>query len=176
MASTILHLRRLYALRNMLNNSLCSSLALAFFLTITAGLPTLRPAVNATAPFQLMAMTEIKGGQNGHYVVKAFINNQAITVLVDTGASAVALSAHDAEQVGLHPGLLTYNVTVATANGIVKAARVKLDKVEIDGVRVDDVDALVLPEGALTGTLLGMTFLSRLSSFTSEGGKLTLKN
>ena len=160
----------------MLNKSLRSSFALAFFLTITAGLPTLRPAVNAPTPFQLMSMTEIKGGQNGHYVVKAFINNQVISVLVDTGASAVALSAHDAEMVGLHPALLTYNVVVATANGTVKAARVKLDKVEIDGVRVDDVDAVVLPEGALSGTLLGMTFLSRLSSFTSEGGVLTLKN
>ena len=160
----------------MFKASIRNSFGLAFFLTITAGLPTLRPALSAPTSYQLMSMTEIKGGQNGHYMVKAFINNQPITVLVDTGASAVALSAHDAEQVGLHPGLLTYNVMVATANGTVKAARVKLDKVEIDGVRVDDVDALVMPEGALTGTLLGMTFLSRLSSFTSEGGKLTLKN
>ena len=162
----------------MFKASIRNSLGLAFFLTITAGLPTLRPALSAAAPLplQLMSMTEIKGGQNGHYVVKAFINNQAITVLVDTGASTVALSTHDAEQVGLHPSMLTYNIPVATANGPTKAARVKLDKVEIDGVRLDDVDAIVLPEGALNGTLLGMSFLSRLSSFTSEGGVLTLKN
>jgi aspartyl protease family protein len=43
-------------------------------------------------------------------------------------------------------------------------------------VHVDDVDALVAPEGAMTGTLLGMSFLSRLSSFKSENGVLTLKN
>ena len=72
--------------------------------------------------------------------------------------------------------MLTYDVPVATANGLAKAAKVKLDKVEIDGVRLDDVQALVMPEGALTGTLLGMSFLSRLSSFKSEGGVLTLKN
>jgi aspartyl protease family protein len=160
----------------MLNKSLRSSFALAFLLTTTAGLPTLRPAVNVATSFQLMSMTEIKGGQNGHYVVKAFINNQAISVLVDTGASAVALSAKDADQVGLNPELLTYDVPVATANGMVKAARVKLDEVEIDSVRLDNVDALVMPEGALNVTLLGMSFLSRLSSFTSEGGVLTLKN
>jgi aspartyl protease family protein len=160
----------------MFKASLRNSFGLAFFLTITAGLPTLRPALSAATPLQLMSMTEIKGGQNGHYMVKAFINNQPITVLVDTGASTVALSAEDAEQVGLHPALLTYNVAVGTANGMVKAARTKLDKVEIDGVRVDDVDAVVLPEGALSGTLLGMSFLSRLSSFKSEGGVLTLKN
>lgn len=143
---------------------------------IGAGLPSLRPPLHAPPPLQLMSMTEIKGGQNGHYVVKAFINNQAITVMVDTGASVVALSSADAERVGLHPHLLTFDVSVATANGNVKAARAKLDKVEIDSVRLENVEALVLPEGALTGTLLGMSFLSRISSFKSEGGVLTLKN
>lgn len=152
-----------------------SSFSLACAMIISAGLPGLRPAV-ADTPLRLMAMTEIKGGQSGHYMVKAFINNQQVSVLVDTGASAVALSAHDAELVGLHVHTLTFSVPVATANGTIAAARVKLDKVEVDGVRVDNVDALVLPEGALTGTLLGMSFLSRLSSFKSESGVLTLKN
>jgi len=121
-------------------------------------------------------MTEIRGGENGHYIVKAYINNQSLSVLVDTGASAVALSAEDADRIGLHASMLNYNVPVSTANGAVKAARVKLDRVEVDSVRVENVDALVLPPGALSGTLLGMSFLSRLSSFSSEGGKLTLKN
>jgi len=152
------------------------SLGLAFLLIIGAGLPGLRPALQAAEPLKLFAMTEIKGGQNGHYMVKAYINNQPISVLVDTGASAVALSAEDADRANLHPRLLTYDVGVATANGSVKAARVKLDKVEIDNVRLDNVDALVLPPGALSGTLLGMSFLSRLSSFSSEGGRLILKN
>ena len=160
----------------MLKPSNISSFSLAILLTIGAGLPTLRPPLKAETPIPLMSMTEIKGGQGGHYVVKAFINNQPISVLVDTGASAVALSAQEADHVGLHPNLLTYSVPVATANGATKAARVKLDKVEIDGVRLDNVDALVLPDGALSGTLLGMSFLSRLSSFKSEAGVLTLRN
>ncbi len=151
-------------------------LGLAFLLTIAAGLPGLKPPLQAAQPIRLMAMTEIKGGQNGHYTAKAYINNQPISVLVDTGASAVALSAEDADRANLHPRLLNYDVAVATANGNVKAARVKLDKVEIDNVRLDNVDALVLPPGALSGTLLGMSFLSRLSSFSSEGGRLILKN
>ena len=123
-----------------------------------------------------MSITEIKGGQNGHFTVQAYINNQPVTVLVDTGASAVALSYEDAERVGLHPSELAFNVPVNTANGVAQAARAKLSKVEIDSVRVDDVDAMVLPQGALRGTLLGMSFLSRLSSFKAEDGTLTLKN
>ena len=152
------------------------SLGLAVLLTLGAGLPGLRPSMAQSPSLQLYALTEIKGGQNGHYVIDASINSQRITVLVDTGATVVALSYEDAERVGLHPHSLTYDVPVATANGAAKAARAKLSKVEIDNVRVDDVDALVMPQGALEGTLLGMSFLSRLSSFKSENGTLTLKN
>ena len=125
---------------------------------------------------QLMSMTELKSGDGGHYFVKAEINNTDINVLVDTGASVVALSFEDAERAGLHPSNLDYKIPVSTANGQVNAARVKLNRVEIDNVRVDDVDAMVLPQGALKGTLLGMSFLSKLSSFKSEDGVLTLKN
>ena len=152
------------------------SMMLAVLLTLGAGLPGLRPVQHVPGAIDLYAVTEIKGGQNGHFITQAYINNQTLQVLVDTGASAVALSYEDADRVGLSPRLLSFDVPVSTANGMVKAARAKLSKVEIDNVRVDDVDALVLPQGALHGTLLGMSFLSRLTSFGSENGTLTLKN
>ena len=65
---------------------------------------------------------------------------------------------------------------MATANGMAKAAKVKLRYVEIDSVKVRYVEGLVLPQGAIQGTLLGMSYLSRLKSFAVEDGKLTLKN
>ena len=97
-------------------------------------------------------------------------------MIVDTGASAVALSYQDAQAAGLRPSSLTYDVPIQTANGIGKAARVTLREVEIDNVRVSDVEGLVLQDGALRGTLLGMSFLSKLRSFQIEDGKLILKN
>ena len=124
----------------------------------------------------LMAMTELKAGHGGHFITSADINGTSIRVLVDTGATAVALSYEDARSVGLRPGSLDYTVPVSTANGVTQAARVRLKKVVIDGVSVDDVDGLVLPEGALEGTLLGMSFLGRLSSFRVEDGVLYLKD
>jgi aspartyl protease family protein len=96
--------------------------------------------------------------------------------LVDTGASAVALSYEDAERIGLRPKTLKYDVKVQTANGEGEAARVILKEVEIDNVRVSNVQGMVLQRGALNGTLLGMSFLSRLRSFSVENGKLILKN
>lgn len=119
---------------------------------------------------------EIPADAQGHFVTTADIQHSSITVLIDTGASAVALSYEDAEQAGLKPHNLTFNVPIATANGLVQAARVTLDRVEIGNVRVRDVDGIVLPKGAFNGTLLGMSFLNRLSSFKFEDGRLYLKD
>ena len=91
------------------------------------------------------------------------------------GAGQVVFLDKGAEA-GLRPGNLDFNVPVSTANGIAQAARVKIDRIDIDNITVDDVDGLVLPDGALQGTLLGMSFLSRLDSFKVESGVLYLKN
>jgi aspartyl protease family protein len=153
------------------------SLLLAILLTAGAGLPGLVPlSQSQNAPLRLMAMTELKAAGHGHFIASADINNRAVSVLVDTGASVVALSYEDAEKVGLRPGSLSYDVAVSTANGIAKAAPVMLREVEIDNVRVRDVQGLVMPRGAMRGTLLGMSFLSRLQSFSVQNGRLILKN
>ena len=150
-------------------------LALALLFTVAGGLPSKTP-IAAAEMLQLNAATALKAGQNGHFIVKAEINGRNVRVMVDTGASAVALSYEDAREVGLRPNNLDYNVPVSTANGVVKAAGVNLDKVEIDGVRVSDVQGLVMPEGVMRGSLLGMSFLGKLKSFKVEDGVLYLKN
>lgn len=150
------------------------SVFLAVLLTASAGLPGLQPLAEPVV--QLMAMTELKAGDNGHFTTDAEINNRRIHVLVDTGATAVALSYEDANKAGLRPSSLKYDIKVQTANGVALAAEVNLDEVEIDGVRVHDVRGMVLQKGALKGTLLGMSYLSRLRGFSVENGKLILKN
>jgi len=148
-------------------------LALTLAFAVTFGVHT---AAAQPPDLQLMAIAELKANQGGHFVTAADINGTSIQVLVDTGATVVALSYEDARDAGLRPGNLDFNVPVATANGVARAARVRIDRIVIDGLRVDDVDGLVLPEGALRGTLLGMSFLSRLNSFRIEDGILYLKN
>jgi aspartyl protease family protein len=150
-----------------------SMLALLFM--ASAGLPGLSRPVKPDMPMAF-SMTELKAGSNGHFITTASINGQDIQVLVDTGASAVALSYEDAEQAGLKPHSLDYNIPVSTANGVANAASVILRRVEVDGVKVDDVQGMVLPQGAFRGTLLGMSFLAKLRGFNVENGVLTLKN
>lgn len=133
----------------------------------------LRPTLDMP---QLLSATELKADRNGHYITEADINGTSILVMVDTGATGVALSYEDADKAGLRPRSLDFDVPINTANGMVKAARVTLRRVEVDNVRVRDVDGLVLPQGAMRGSLLGMSFLGRLSSFKIENGVLYLRD
>ncbi len=151
--------------------SVVPSVVLAVMFLGAGGFPS-----GSQGSMQLYAVTELKSGDNGHFFVSADINGKRIKVVVDTGASAVALSFEDAQAIGLRPNTLDFDTPVSTANGVSNAARVNLKKVEIDGVRVYDVQGLVMPEGAMRGSLLGMSFLSKLSSFKVEDGVLYLKN
>ena len=71
--------------------------------------------------------------------------------MVDTGASVTALTADDAASLGLHPSQSEFTVMVRTANGVVKAAPVELDRVEIEDLTVRNVAAMVLPDGIAPG-------------------------
>jgi aspartyl protease family protein len=151
-------------------------LAISTMAILALGHAVAQPARAGEPLLQAASATELKADSRGHFIVRAEINGSDVMVLVDTGASTVALSYEDARDAGLRPGSLDFNLPIATANGITNAARIRLDRVEIDGVRVYDVDGVVLPEGALRGSLLGMSYLSRLRSFKVEDGVLHLED
>ena len=111
----------------------------------------------------------------GHFQTEGRIDGQRIDFMVDTGASVIALNEKSAAQFGLHPSRNDYNATVSTANGSIKAARARLAMVDIGGLVVRDVDAMVLPDEALAENLLGLSFLSRLKRFEYANGKMVLE-
>jgi aspartyl protease family protein len=131
----------------------------------TALLPVPRPAA---APPAAIAM-----GRDGHYWAQAQINGQSVRMLVDTGATVVSLTAADARRIGLDPDSLTYGLKVATAAGEARAARITLPSVAVDGAVVRNVDALVLDRDT-DASLLGMSFLRRLSGFEANPDTLRL--
>lgn len=111
----------------------------------------------------------------GHFQADGRIDGQRINFMVDTGASVVALNEKSAARFGLRPSRSDYNATVSTANGTIKAARTRLAVIELGGLVVRDVDALVLPDAALSENLLGMSFLSKLKRFEVANGKMVLE-
>ena len=113
--------------------------------------------------------------RQGHFRVEASVDGRRLDFMVDTGASVIALTERDAGRLGIRPIRSEYTAVVKTANGSVKAAPVSLDSVEVDGIHVRDVRALVLPDDALSENLLGLSFLSRLRRFEYSRGKLVLE-
>ena len=111
----------------------------------------------------------------GHFQTDGRIDGQRIDFMVDTGASLVALNEKSAARFGLRPSRSDYNATVTTANGTIKAARTRLAMIELGGLVVRDVDAMVLPDEALSENLLGLSFLSKLKRFEYANGRLVLE-
>jgi aspartyl protease family protein len=111
----------------------------------------------------------------GHFQTEGRIDGQRIGFMVDTGASVVALNETSAARFGLRPSRADYNTTVTTANGTIRAARMRIAMIDVGGLVVRDVDAMVLPDQALSENLLGLSFLSRLKRFEYANGRMVLE-
>ena len=138
---------------------------------------TQAPAVEAAAAPEAQApgqAAQVSKSADGHYWAEANVNGRWIRLLVDTGASAVALTAIDAQRLGIDLDSLDYSHPVNTAGGRTLAAQIRLDEVTVAGARVKNVDALVVRDG-LTTSLLGMTYLGRLSRFEATKTALILR-
>ena len=118
-------------------------------------------------------VASIGGDASGHFRVDGTVNGTHVRFLVDTGATDIALTAFDAQRLGFDPKSLDYTVPYRTANGVAYAARITLDEVAIGSVSVRNVTASVSQEG-LDESLLGMSFLGRLSGFEVSGDRLIL--
>jgi aspartyl protease family protein len=118
---------------------------------------------------------KIRKRLDGHFTARTEINGKPVSMIVDTGASTIVLRPEDAEKAGIDVSRLSYTVPVLTANGRTVAARVRLDSVSLGPLTRHKVDALVAQPRALTESLLGMSFLSRLRSYEFSGDFLTLR-
>lgn len=117
----------------------------------------------------------ISADRLGQYAADVEIDGGRVRMLVDTGASSVALSYEDAAAVGFYPMPSDFKYPVNTANGVGRVARVRLREVRLGPLVVRDVDAVVGERGALTSSLLGMTFLAKLSRIEAGSGVLVLR-
>ena len=117
---------------------------------------------------------EVVKSADGHYWAEALVDGERVRFLVDTGATAVALTVDDARRLGFNPSELNYEYKVMTAGGEARAAEIRLASISVGGARVDDVPAMVIEKG-LPASLLGMTYLGRLSRFEATRTALILR-
>jgi aspartyl protease family protein len=117
----------------------------------------------------------IERDARGHFATEGVVDGRRIGFMVDTGASVIALTERDASRLGYHPAARDWIGKAQTANGTVRTAPIKLDMVEVGGVMLRNVDAVVMPDEALSENLLGLSFLSRLRRFEYREGRLVLE-
>lgn len=119
---------------------------------------------------------EIQAERDGHFYVDAEINLRPVRLMVDTGATVVALRQSDAQAAGIRPRQADFNNPVQTANGTTMAAETVLDSVIVQDVEVRNIRALVIPDEQLSISLLGGSFLNGLERFEVADGTLIFEN
>ena len=129
------------------------------------------PASGQAVDGQQMRFTAEADGQ---FHVEATVGSTPMRFLVDTGASEVMLSPADARRLGYEPSTLAYTRVYQTANGTVRGAPVTIPEISIGPIRLTNVAASV-NEHETEGSLLGMSFLGRLSGYQVSGDTLTLR-
>lgn len=112
----------------------------------------------------------------GHFVTSVDVDGVSVPMVVDTGASSVALSYEDALRIGIDPARLNFTRTILTANGRAMAAPARLRQVAIGPILRTDVEGLVVEDGKLDQSLLGMSFLSTLQSLQMQSDELRLRD
>ncbi len=140
----------------------------------------LRMAAEAEAPTPVQAAAplgrkvRLAADQRGHFSGEFRLNGRSVPAMVDTGATTVAINRSTARRIGLQLAPSDFRYQVNTANGPARAAGAVIRRLEIGRIAVEDVDAVVLEDAALNGTLIGMSFLNRLSKVQVEDGSLML--
>ena len=129
-----------------------------------------RGGVEQTAPGEI----RIRQASDGHFWVTAEVNGEPVRFLIDSGATTTSLSRETAQRVGITAsgGL---QAMVRTANGVVMVDRGRAESIAIGPIRRDNVGVHV-SDAFGDMNVIGMNFLSTLSSWSVEGRSLVLRS
>jgi aspartyl protease family protein len=133
-------------------------------------------AAPETSPSASSTGVEFTAARDGHFYVDTEVNFRRVPMMVDTGATVVALRQSDAAAAGIRPHPSAFNVPVSTANGVAHAAEITIDSIMVREIEIRGVRALILTDDQLHVSLLGGSFLHRLRRFEVEDGRLFFEN
>jgi aspartyl protease family protein len=137
--------------------------------------PATLATVRAEEPAPLGRKVRLIADARGHFAADFRLNGHDVPALIDTGATVVAINASTARRIGIVLTPSDFTHSVVTANGATKAAAAMIDTMRIGRIYIDKVPAVVLEDSALAGTLVGMSFLKRLSKYEVENGAMILQ-
>ena len=111
---------------------------------------------------------------DGHFYADAQVNGATLRLMIDTGATSVALTRADAQAAGIQAGPADFTLSGQGAGGTLRLKRVTLDRVAIGPVTATAVDAVVA-EAGLPVSLIGQSFLGRVGHIEIDGDRMILR-
>lgn len=132
------------------------------------------PSPSPVTEAPLGRKVRLQADERGHFTAEFRLNGRRVPAMVDTGATLVALNLSTARRIGLNLTADDFKYEVTTANGSTKAASASIERLQIGKIEVADVQAVVLEDSALNGTLIGISFLKHLGKYQVENGSLLL--
>ena len=111
----------------------------------------------------------------GAFVTVGSINGRQTQMLIDTGATSIAMSEPEAKRLGIPYRLTGKPSGVSTASGYARAYQVNLDRVQVGEIVMTNIDGVVIEGNAPGHVLLGMSFLNHVK-MDVEGAMLVLRN
>ncbi|PXA94436.1 TIGR02281 family clan AA aspartic protease [Nostoc sp. 3335mG] len=115
----------------------------------------------------------IRQSPDGHFWATARLNGTERRMLIDSGATTTAISEATARAIGVTPRRVP-PVVINTANGVIEAARGRIETVRIGSLETRDLPVVISPSFG-EFDVIGMNFLSRLGSWRVERGTLILE-
>jgi len=121
------------------------------------------------------ASTRIPVAWDGIYRAVAQVNNSSLGVIIDTATPLVILQYEEAERLGFQPAKRDFNSRVSVSDRKINAAPYLLQSARIDGIELFGVQGAIAEKGALQSSLIGLSFLDRLSAFGLANGQIFLR-
>lgn len=116
----------------------------------------------------------IERNSDHHYYADASVDGQSVHFMIDTGASETALTEADARAIGLPIDPSKYEVIGDGASGMVRGQYVQLKSIDLNGIRQQDVQAVIVPGAAVS--LLGQPFLEKVDEIVIRQGEMRLRS
>jgi aspartyl protease family protein len=113
-------------------------------------------------------------GEDGRFVFDVAINGVSMPMTYDADALLVTLRAEDAMRLGVSYGRLDFSSKIKTAKGFTDVAGITIQTMTIGSITYHLVPGFVARQGRLDGSLLGHSFLGRLTAYRVENDRLTL--
>ncbi len=135
---------------------------------VTASVAPEEPAGNG------FASATIPRAPDGHFYADAQINGATLRLMIDTGATSIALTRADAQAAGIQAAPGDFSATGQGAGGTIKLKRITLDRIAIGPVAANHVEAVVAEDG-LPASLIGQSFLARVGRIEISGDRMTLR-